>query len=190
MIDVTTGTTSAWSFSNHPTAIGASTDFGYVNYGDTLVFEIDDLNINQIFASDPAYSLDGVNHGYVTSFAGGQLFGANIPAGVYVGMEDLNARNSDFDYNDDIFLFTNVGSKGLDAPPPPPDNAPIPEPNSLILLGTGFVALGRCSTPPPRVVLSPQTKRRGRPGISDGLYRSRCANTRYPGSSHPAHSLQ
>jgi hypothetical protein len=140
MIDVTTGTTSAWSFSNHSTAIGTSADFGYVNYGDTLVFEIDDLNIHQVFASDPAYSLDGVNHGYVTSFTGGQLYGANIPAGVYVGMEDLNAHNSDFDYNDDTFLFTNVGSKGLDTPPPP-DHAPIPEPNSLILLGTGFVAL-------------------------------------------------
>ncbi len=148
MVDVTTGTTSAWYFPNQTTAVGTSADFGFVNYGDTLVFEIDDLNINEVFASDPTDSVDGVNHAYVTNFSGGTLYGQDLPNGIYVGMEDLNASNSDFDYNDDTFLFTNDASKSssfdktsnfstsTSAPPPA-----VPEPSTLILLSTGLFAL-------------------------------------------------
>lgn len=151
MVDVTSGTTSAWLFPNQTTAVGTSADFGLVNYGDTLVFEIDDLNINQVFASDPTLSLDGVNHAYVTPFAGGTLYGQSIPDGIYVGMEDLNASNSDFDYNDDTFLFTNDASKfsSFDktsnfststAAGSPTDTPEVPEPSTLILLSTGLFA--------------------------------------------------
>ena len=131
MIDVTTGTISNYFFANHSTAIDAVADFGPVNAGDTLVFELYNVSTNQLFASDGSYSVDGVNHAYTAAFAGGLLNGDTFPGGTYVGMEDLPNGSSDFDYNDDAFVFTNVATRST---------SPIPEPSSLLLLGTG--ALG------------------------------------------------
>jgi hypothetical protein len=124
MVDVTTGNTSAWFFENQTTAVGTSANFGSVNAGDTLVFEIENTNLsNEIFASDPSLSGDGVNHAYATAFSGG----SGIPAGTFIGMEDLPISNTDLDYNDDAFVFTNVSA------------AATPEPSSLLLLGTGIL---------------------------------------------------
>jgi PEP-CTERM motif/Domain of unknown function (DUF4114) len=129
MIDVTSGTISNYFFPNHSTAIGAVANFGAVTAGDTLVFELLNNSTGQTFASDGSYSVDGVNHAYTTPFAGGVLDGTTFVAGTYVGMEDLPNGSSDFDYNDDAFMFTNVAN-----------SSPVPEPGSLLLLGTG--ALG------------------------------------------------
>ncbi|HEY6376284.1 MAG TPA: PEP-CTERM sorting domain-containing protein [Edaphobacter sp.] len=132
MIDVNTGWVSDYFFANHSTAVGATADFGHVNAGDTLVFELYNYSTGQLFASDGSHSVDGVNHAYTTDFAGGILNGTSFGAGTFVGMEDLPNGSSDFDYNDDAFIFTNVASVG--------DPSPVPEPSSLLLLGTG--ALG------------------------------------------------
>jgi PEP-CTERM motif len=125
MIDVTTGTTSGWFFDNHTTTVGASQNFGSVNAGDQLVFELENTNLSdEIFSSTQStLSADDVNHAYATAFSGN----GTIPAGTYIGMEDLPNGSSDLDYNDDAFVFTNVGI------------AATPEPSSLLLLGTGIL---------------------------------------------------
>ena len=124
LFDVTAGTFSGWLFDNQTSTAGLTADFGHVTAGDTLIFEIQVVNLgNTIFASDSAYSADGSNHGYATGFQRGLLNGAEIPAGLYIGMEDLPALYSDFNYRDDTFVVTGV--------------APVPEPGSVVLIGTG-----------------------------------------------------
>jgi len=127
MWNVTTSTFSGWQFDNQTTTAGTSANFGAVTAGDTLEFVLYDYTLSEYFSSNPVNSADGVNHVYETPWGGGLLNGANIPAGVYLGTEDLPIWNpSDFNYNDDSFVFANV-------------TATAPEPGSLILLATGLI---------------------------------------------------
>lgn len=131
MIDLTTNTSSGWLFDNQTTVAGASADFGSVNAGDTLEFQLLNVSLgNEVFSSIPADSFDGDNHAYSTSWGGGTLNGATIPAGTYIGMEDEPASFSDFNYNDDSFVFTDVSSTPT-----------IPEPSSFYMLGSGLLGL-------------------------------------------------
>ena len=133
LLDLTSGVTSAYFFPNQTTAAGATANFGSVTAGDKLVFLLYNQPLNTTLRSD-AENADGDAHGYITPFAGGSLQGNIFPSGVYVGFEDLLvSQGSDFDYNDNSFIFTNVGI--ADVTP-----STVPEPGSLALLGTG--ALG------------------------------------------------
>jgi hypothetical protein len=126
MEDLTTGYTSTMFFDNQTTAVGTSADFGSVNAGDSLAFVIYNASTSQDFSTDPSLSTDGLNHGYVTSYTGGYN---GIPAGTYIGMEDVYIPPSDEDYNDDTFVFTNVSSSA------------VPEPSSIVLLGSGLLGI-------------------------------------------------
>jgi hypothetical protein len=124
--DVTAGTCSGWAFDNQTTGVGTSYNFGSVTAGDTLVVNLDNVTNGYILSSNPSGSPDGLNHAYGTAYTGGV---AGIPAGTFVGMEDLvRSAPSDFDYNDDEFVFTNVA-------------VATPEPASVFMLAIGILGL-------------------------------------------------
>lgn len=148
LLDVTSGHASLFLLSNHATTPGAAVDFGSVQFGDTLVFELvnSDVETNKdgtdysntapfypnaqansyIMASDPVYSVDQTNHAYVTTFPGDVALG--IPSGIFLGMEDLPFGANDKDYNDTEFVFTNISQAAV-----------TPEPDTLLLFGTGLM---------------------------------------------------
>lgn len=131
MVDLTSGYTSGYFFTNQTTTPGTAANFGMVTAGDTIAFELRNVTLGDVFSSVPSRSDDGINHAYFTDFAGGTLNGVTYAANsyTYVGMEDLPRNVSDLDYNDDQFLFTNVA------------RSVTPEPSSLALLGTGLLSI-------------------------------------------------
>ncbi len=135
LFDLTTDTFSGWLFNNQTTKPGATANFGMVHAGDTLAVEIlDVLPPIGMYSSDPALSSDGMNHVYATSWAGGMLNGAYIPAGLYIGTEDLPILVSDLNYNDDSFVLKGVSVV-----------TSVPEPVSLLLFGVGILGLAALS---------------------------------------------
>jgi hypothetical protein len=120
------------SFNNKTTAVGASVLFtsGLLKNGDVLVFDLYNSSFaGDTLSSNPSTSPDGDSHAYFSAFDG-NIAGVGTVDGTYVGMEDLPASVSDFDYNDDTFVFTDV-TVG--------DPTPAPEPSTFALLGTGLL---------------------------------------------------
>jgi hypothetical protein len=99
---------------NHTAAYGDSAVLGSVASGDIITFLLqvstdNPLNtpVNYTWSSNPAANSDGMNHIYSSAYAGDAL----IPAGTYVGFEDLPRDGDvnygqDFDYDDHQFVFT------------------------------------------------------------------------------------
>lgn len=99
--------TGIWGLENHSAAYGQELSFGSVNAGSALTFQIFVQNTGYTLTSDPALNADGINHAYTHSFAGNGI----IPAGTYIGFEDLMlGAPSDLNYNDDTFVVTNVAA--------------------------------------------------------------------------------
>ena len=134
IFDVATGYNSGDILNNHTTALGAEltvgTGAGQINAGDQLIFFID--SPEGLFASIASSSADNVNHAYITTYSGGMIGSSTVPAGLYVGLEDEINGFSDFNYQDDTFVFTGVSA---------PSVAATPEPSSLLLLGTGALSV-------------------------------------------------
>lgn len=110
---------------NHSSAYGQAHDFGNVSVGDTLVFYIDVKTTGHTYYSDIKMNSDGVNHVYSTAFNGD----GKIPAGTYVGFEDLSLHQTcwtDNNYTDEQFVFT---------------IAAVPEPSTWAMMILGFAGV-------------------------------------------------
>jgi hypothetical protein len=118
--------TGIYGLNNHTSAHGLTLNFGSVNAGDTLVFEMINLSPGGVgpWYSDKSMNSDGVNHVYSTNFTGDFA----IPVGTFVAFEDLPS-GGDLNYNDETFVFTNVSTT-------------VPEPATLLLASLGLGLMG------------------------------------------------
>ncbi len=118
-----------FGFVNQTSTVGQTFNFGSVNAGDTITFVLRNLSTGTDLSSVPSSNLDMLQHIYSTDFGGN----GTIPDGTYVAFEDLLAsQGSDFDYNDDAFVFTNLAQL----------TASTPLPTALPLFASGLVLVG------------------------------------------------
>jgi PEP-CTERM motif len=136
MLDNGVLTSAGYGLDNHTSAIGQSFDLGHVTAGDSLVFVLHNLTLAANAYSDPSLNVAydspddtiGHNHIYATTYTATPPLFAGVPAGMYVGFEDLPFPGADFNYTDETFVFTNVQLAGA-----------VPEPSSLALCGIAGV---------------------------------------------------
>ncbi len=140
--DETTGTYSAWTMNNKTSVGGQMFNFGSVNAGDKLAFEIESdsiMNPNGYWAqtggwvdptesSDATKATDGVSSFYATMQNGTLLLGAeDIPRKINPYYDVYYTTPN---YDNVVFTASNVTGSSI---------VPTPEPGSLVLLGTGVL---------------------------------------------------
>lgn len=110
-------------------AYGTTINFGTVQAGSTLVFELITTSPTGIgpWYSDKSMNNDGVQHIYSYAYGGDSV----VPGGTYVAFEDL-PDGGNLNYNDETFVFTNVALA----------TGTVPEPTSIALLLIGAAGLG------------------------------------------------
>lgn len=130
-------TAAGFGLNNHTSSVGQSFNLGHVNAGDTLTLVMKNLSLNALVYSDPslnaAYDTAGHgahNHIYSTAYTATSPLIPGVPAGIYVGFEDLPFPGADYNYDDESFVFTNVAA------------APVPEPEACALLLAGLGVAG------------------------------------------------
>jgi hypothetical protein len=138
MLDNGVPTSAGFGLNNHASVVGQSFDLGAVTAGDALTFVLDSLSLGAMAYSNPSlnssYDTDGSkghDHVYATGYTSTPPI-ASIPNGTYIGFEDESFPASDFNYNDETFVFTNVSTA----------IASSPEPGTVMLVLFGTVLLG------------------------------------------------
>ena len=106
---------------NHLSGYGTTFNMGNVNAGDVLRFVLNVATssyygpppLTYSLNSDASLNPNGENHIYAYAYGGDAgstpVGGSPIPAGTYIGFEDISPlANGDKDYNDHQFVFTGV----------------------------------------------------------------------------------
>jgi hypothetical protein len=129
--------TGIFGLNNLTSHVGDSVNLGFAHAGDVLTFVMHNISpgIGDLF-SDPALNgpydglAVGTQHIYSTRYTATFPIFDSIPVGVFVSFEDLRFRDSNFNYDDLDFVFTNVTA------------AETPVPAALPLFASGLGALG------------------------------------------------
>jgi len=120
--------------------VGQMLDLGHADAGALLVFVLQNNSLGEDAYSDPAMNLsydngpatgttDGHNHVYSTAYTATSPILTGVPVGTFVAFEDLPFPGSDYNYNDETFVFTNVSTS-------------VPEPGIWAMMLIGFGGLG------------------------------------------------
>ena len=118
-------------FFNHSTPPGETATLGSFAPGAELVFGLRVLSSGHDFFTGPASrNADGIVHAQASLWPGSPAFPTQ---GVLIGFEDLFG-GGDMDFDDFRFVVSNVRIA---------DASPVPEPGTLLLVGTGMLALVR-----------------------------------------------
>ena len=135
---------SPWLLENKNSINQPSVVFGNALKGDVLVVQLLDLELqftvrsDYLFATDPAFSVDGKNHAIVNTNGGATVSLRNPTQTWAIWLEDLSDRwKSDWDFNDQVIALSNITVSFADSPAPD-SNAPVPELASMSLLGSAI----------------------------------------------------
>lgn len=127
-----------FGLNNHTSSLGNTYNFGPVTAGDSLIFVLHNLSrgldafslASMNIAYDSIGYTGGHNHVYSTAYTATPAIGGVAP-GVYVGFEDLAFPGSDFNYDDESFVFGNTTRT--------PGGVPEPATWTMMLMGFGLV---------------------------------------------------
>lgn len=140
--------TSPWMLDNQNGIQQPSVTFGSALKGDVLVVQLCDQELQitlcargarnpYLFASDPAYSVDGKSHALANTLGGGTTTLKDGTLVWQLWLEDLDDKwDTDWDYNDSVISLHNVEISFASSQ----ENAPVPEPASISLLASGIAA--------------------------------------------------